>query len=276
MNNINEIVKSVINEYLTRDMVSLLKYFSLTDEEKKNSLPHEYYYFFNDFLIENDINFTYPTHDFYDHNGKLEKGDKYEDYEIVEWLYGNNKKLFDNFADYLYDRINNNTLNIDDAEYPAWSFFSKPEIIKNQWLIHQTKNADSVAEKGFIYGVDDGTKLGLTTHLGEFEKKYGGYNFAYTLNDFLKYGKSGFNYKYGEEAVVFNASGIRLWHYGDEEYQTIFYGNTARNIIPITHYTSTYDIHSLKTNNILYEGETMEDSVMWLIKNFSQYRKHLS
>lgn len=117
-------------------------------------------------------------------------------------------------------------------------------------------------------------KLGLTCHLSEFEKKYGGYNFAYTLSDFPKYAKKSGGYKYGSEAVVFNASGIKVWHYGDEEPQVIFYGNTAKNIIPITSGENTeFAIYS-KDNKILYENDDLKNVVYWLIKNFNQYRKN--
>lgn len=275
MNRIQQIIETVINEYLTREGVSLLKYFNLSEEEIKKILPHEYYYLFDDFLKKHYRSFGYIPNEFYDTYKKLKNDNKYDDYKIINYVFENNKDVFYKFSDYLFNGVENQSLSIPFAEYPAWSFFGKPQIIKNQWLIHQTHNADDIAKEGFKYGIHDQTKLGLTTHLNDFEKQFGGYNFAYTLNDFLKYGKIGSRYKYGEEAVVFIGSGIRLWHYLDEEYQTIFYGNTAKNIIPITHYGITYDIHSVKTNKIIYKAETMEQAVRWIIDNFNQYRKHL-
>jgi hypothetical protein len=200
--------------------------------------------------------------------------------ELVTWLESNNKELYNQFADYLYEKIKNSTLPINDSDYPAWSYFDdSPELIKNQWLIHFTDDADSIVREGFKYGVDDMTKLGLTTHLGEFDKKYGGYNFAYLLSDFPRYGRRSYvhggGYKYGKEAVVFNASGIKLWHYGDEEPQVIFYGNTAKNIIPITKGENTDWSIRDKNGRILFENDKLERVVDWLVDNYSQYRKSI-
>lgn len=136
-----------------------------------------------------------------------------------------------------------------------------------------------IVKNGFKFGVGDMTKLGLTTHLGDVEKKYGGYNFAYTLNDFIKYGKSnnfyGSGYKYGSEGVIFRASGIKLWHYTDEEYQVIFYGNTAKNIIPIfSGIYGGFEVYS-KSDRLLFASDDLERVVYWIINNYSQYRKQL-
>lgn len=245
-----KIVHEKLYEYLTQEGVSLLKYFSQTDEEKKSYLPHMYSFKFKEF---DDLL------------------DDYEDYEIADILQDKYPDVYQSFADSLFDKINRFDLNIPDSEYPAWSYFDDPKLIKNQWLIHMCNDSYKIAREGFKYGVDEVDKLGLTTHLGQFEKKYGGYNFAYTLYDFKKYGKDRDGYKYGDEAVIFRASGVRLWHHGDEEYQTIFYGNTAKNIIPIDSYEGEYRITGdLKT---LYKSEKIEDIAYWLDRNYDQYRK---
>jgi len=240
MNRLNKLILEVIlNEYISNEEIYLKNYLSMSEDKKKEYLPQEYSYFFNDFIDEYDIEFEVPKEmvqsNYVDGPEEVDMFDN--EYELIIWLERNNKELYNRFADYLYKKIINDELPINPSEYPAWSYFDdKPTIVKNQWLIHFTDEANNIAEQGFKYGVDDMTKLGLTTSLGEFEKKYGGYNFAYLLSDFPKYARGGHrsnNYKYGDEAVIFNASGIKVWHYGDEEYQVIFYGNTARNIIPI-------------------------------------------
>ena len=123
-------------------------------------------------------------------------------------------------------------------------------------------------------------KLGLTTNLSDFDKKYGGYNFAYLLKDFDRYGVSSGSYanryKYGSDAVVFNASGIKLWHHGDQEPQVIFYGKTAQNIIPITHNEDgLWSIYSIRDSRMLYANERLSNVVQWLVKHYAQYRKIL-
>lgn len=252
----------VVKEYISRDMVYLKDYFSMSLEDKMAGLPQEYYYHFEDFIKDEG---------YYDFERPEELGD---DFELVEWLDNNDKETFNAFAKYLYDRVQNHSLPIPDSEYPAWSYFDdSPEIIKNQWLIHFTNDAQGIAESGFKYGVDDMSKLGLTTHLGEFDKKYGGYNFSYLLSDFPKYAENQMGYKYGDEAVIFNASGLRLWHYGDQEPQVIFYGNTAKDIVPILKGDKAeFAIYS-KDGRALYENDDLTKVVNWFVNNYRQYRK---
>jgi hypothetical protein len=288
MKNINEIIKiaikkylneqQILNEYITNNEIYLRDYLSMSKERKMAYLPHEYYYFFGHFIIETDSEFEQPKEivkSDYEDEDDVEVDMFDNELELMTWLENNDKKTYNDFAKYLYDKIMDSTLPINDSEYPAWAYFSdNPELIKNQWLIHFTDNANDIAKEGFKYGIDEMEKLGLTCHLSEFEKKYGGYNFAYTLSDFPKYAKKSRGYKYGSEAVVFNASGIKVWHYGDEEPQVIFYGNTAKNIIPITSGENAEFAIYNKNNKILYENDDLKNVVYWLIKNFNQYRKN--
>jgi len=261
-----------LNEYVTHRDVYLRNYFNMSDEQKKSGLPYEYSFLFEDFLVENDIDFEKPTHSFIGADGE-EPGDPYEDYEIVEWLSQHNKPLFDQFATYLYDRVNDHTLPVSDAEYPAWSFFSSATLIKNQWLIHFTNDPWSIAKNGFTKGVSEIEKLGLTTHLGEFEKKYGGYNFAFRANIYHKYAKGFRGYKYGEEAVMFIGSGMEMDHYGDQEPQVIFWGKKASNIVPITkEYGDDYAVHNLNKGGIVYKSQDLDDVVSWVMRNYDRYK----
>lgn len=272
--------EGLLKEYISNQMIYLKDYFSMPESSKKAYLPHEYNYFFEDFLIEEDIDFEQPKE--IKQSNYADEPEEYVDMfdssvELIIWLENNNKELYDKFSDYLYNKIMNNELPIPEEEYPAWAYFDdNPILIKNQWLIHFTNNADSIAYEGFKYGAEDISKLGLTTRLSEFDKKYGGYNFSYLLSDFKKYGiRNRGGYKYGDEAVIFRASGIKLYHYGDEEPQVIFYGNTAKDIIAITKGdNSDYSIKS-KDDKILFENDDLETVVNWLIKNYNQYRKKL-
>lgn len=276
--------EQVLNEYISSDMISLKRYFLMSDDEKKTHLPHEYHYFFEDFLVETGTDFTTPKETVLSNyvDEPEEEIDMFDnDIELIIWLENNNKDVYDKFADWLFKKIEDHELPIADAEFPAWSYFDFPELVKNQWLIHFTNNAGDIAKEGFKYGVDEVDKLGLTTNLGEFDKKYGGYNFSYLLSDFVKYSKSdytrGGGYKYGKEAVIFNASGIKLWHHGDGEPQVIFYGNTAKNIIPILYRVGDLDfgVYDKKTGGKLYENDELENVVNWLTRNYVQYKKRL-
>lgn len=272
--------RSLITEFVTKNMIYLKDYLSMSDEQKKSELPGEYPWFFSDFLIELDIEFDKPTNSFINGDGDDDPGEELGDYDLVEYVMRNEPEIYSQYSNYLFDKINSNTLPIDESEYPAWSYFDgKPTIVKNQWLIHFTDNAEQIANEGFKYGVDEMSKLGLTTHLGEFEKKYGGYNFSYLLSDFNRYGKNrnrSKGYKYGNEAVIFNASGIKTWHHGDEEPQVIFYGDTARSIIPIIDgENEPWGVFNYKNNRLLFESESLEKVVQWVVQNYNQYRSVL-
>jgi|688.fasta_scaffold14447_6 hypothetical protein len=262
-----------IKEYITSDMIYVRDYFTMSPEKKMEYLPEEYYYMFNDYISDTDTDFEYPK--VYDEEDG-EDYDRFEDsHSLIEWLKTNNRKVYDAFAKYLYDKIRYNEMSIPSQDYPAWTYFDDSvKLIKNQWLIHFTDDAEGIESSGFKYGVNDITKLGLTLHLGDFEKKYGGYNFAFTLNKFLKSQlKRSDEFKYGKEAVLFRASGIEAWHIGDEEYQVLFYGNTAKNIVAVTEgYEKRWGIRG-KSGRILFEDDDLDVVVKWFVKNYNQYRK---
>lgn len=259
----NFIKKRLLKEFLTNDGLSLIRYFSMSKEDKLNYLPHDYPYLIGKFIKENNI----PI--------KIEG----EAYEFVDELELKHPKIYDEFSIWLYNMIKHHHLGIPDSEYPAWSYYDdKPEIIKNQWLIHFTDIADPIVKDGFKFGVSDANKLGLTTHLDDFEKQYGGYNFAYTLTDYIKYARANSKkFKYGDEAVLFRASGVKLYHYGDEEPQVIFYGNTANNINAIVRgENAEWGIYNKIGNRVLFEDDNFNKVVNWFIKNYDQYRKILN
>ena len=264
-----------INEYVTQHEVYLRDYFNMSDDQKINSLPYDYPYFFEDFLDENGIDFKQLKHNYIDSDGEEQEGDDYVDYEVIENILQHNHKLFRQYGEYLYNRVNDHTLPVEDAEYPAWSYFSSATLIKNQWLIHFTKDAWGIAKNGFTRGVSEIEKLGLTTHLGEFDKKYGGYNFAFRANIYNRYATGRFGYKYGEEMVMFIGSGMEMHHYGDEEPQVIFWGKKANNIVPITKQDGEYTVSDVKSGRTIYKNEELDNVVTWIMRNYSQYQNKL-
>lgn len=253
--------KKNLLEYVTTDIINLKDYLTMSKEQKIENLPHEYIDYVEFWLEE------YP----------LEIGSMTV-HEFVEDIEYNNPKAYQDFGKWLYKRISNDSLDISDEEYPAWHYLTAPEVIKNQWLIHFTGDAEKIAKEGFKLGVNEFHKLGLTTRLGEFEKMDGGYNFAFLLKDYYDYSYEGLNeFKYGTEAVVFRASGIKIFHEADYEPQVIFYGKTAKNIIPITGGDKGHWAIKNKFSSEIYrEDDDLTIVVDWLTQNYPQYRKHLT
>ena len=171
------------------------------------------------------------------------------------------------------------------AEYmPSWLLLKKPELVKNQWLIHGTNENDGkkMASQGFIQGIKDFKKLGLTTFWTgeEAEKSAGGYNFAFTLDDFSEYGMDGSDPMYGDGTLlVFRASGIRCWHTSDKQWQTIFNGKTATDIVVIHYVAGSYVVYS-KDGKKLFQTKPGENygaiyAIQWVTDNYDQYRKSI-
>lgn len=256
-----------VNEFLEPDIAALRKYFSMSEEDRKIDLMHEYSHMFRDYLIEDDVEFDWPIDGY---------GDEEQDYQIVnDFLYNGDeeqKKFIMGFGDYLYRKVTKDGLFDDDG--PTWMYFSgEPEIVKNQWLIHFTKptNVYDIVTKGFTKGVGDMYRLGLTTFLTADMKKDGGYNFSYLLSDFYKYSGS----KYGDSAIMFRASGVRMWHIGDEEHQVIFFGRGAKDRIAIEESEDHKWAASDKSGKVIYGNNDLRKVTEWVTRNFTQYRNRI-
>ena len=144
-------------------------------------------------------------------------------------------------------------------------------IVRNQWLVHFTDHPDEIARDGFTIGMDDLSKLGLTTFYNEKGKR-GGYNFAVPAGET----RSIKNLHFGKHAVLFRASGLMTYHSGDEFYQVIFWGRDARDIIPIHRVYDDWCLPDGGSGRPLFQSEDIQKTVDWAIANFSQYRRALS
>ena len=80
---------------------------------------------------------------------------------------------------------------------------------------------------------------------------------------------------YLKELVIFKSSGVRLWHSGDDENQTIFWGKEASHINCINNEYGDWVIRN-KVGNKIYENENLEKVVDWVVNNYDQYRKVLN
>lgn len=84
----------------------------------------------------------------------------------------------------LYKHLTEVLPNTDHSFDNSSNTFTNPEMIKEQWIIHTTNDADNILNNGFKYGTTDMNKLGTTFRI-EKDKKVGtGYTFGYTLEDF--------------------------------------------------------------------------------------------
>jgi hypothetical protein len=154
---------------------------------------------------------------------------------------------------------------------PAWMLL-RPEadhlLPNNTWLIHFSDHAADIKQHGFIYGVPDINRIALTFKHNMFsdkgqrvEYKQPGYNYAYQLSNMKPNTRTGY---YGKHAILFRGTGLSLYHDGDRERQTVFWGpsaNTANGIV------ITGTPHGWVTD-VGPKGKSIDDLVNRIMKNF--------
>ena len=270
---LEQYIKQTLNELVSNPIVYLKNYLTMTDVEKGSDMARRDLYQFAEWL---EIEFEFELEE---ETATIIHALEEDDYERAEDVINTIAKSHPDAME-KYHHSNSEMAQYSDA--PSYLHMSFQEIIKNQWLIHFTDASYDIASEGFTQGVDDFATLGLTTHMSDAMKSYGGYNFAYRIDDYTSYGKvsgygsHGSGWKYGTECVVFRASGILVDHFGDQEPQVIFFGNTAHDIIPITNSYDKWQVRSVKTMEPLFSDDKLETVVAWVIDNFEQYRKHLT
>ena len=273
-----------INEYLQQQESWLYNYLNMSDEDKYVDLAHNQSMFFFDFFEQNDseIEEMLSEEEFTEIKNMIDEGSA--EYEVLEKIH-THKDLLEKYGRYVENELEGVSMS-DDLPTPF--YFDYPEIVKKQWLVHLTDHASDIWSDGFTHGTFEIDKLALTTYNSHDSKKHGGYNFAYTPYDFEKYGNNGHhkhNFSYGDEAILFRSSGVKAWHIGDEEYQVMFWGENASDIIwmeygEIEHGDNEGDecwfIESRITGRRLVEKEEVSELVEWVEKHYDQYRKHLT
>jgi hypothetical protein len=260
-------LKSILLEYISSPIVDLKQYLTQTEAEKKTELG-----------LGNDclefLGKNYP--------------EIYEKYIQNIYYESSEKKLmkeypdvFNAWCDFLYDKLKrNDNYRYFERGYPTWYYVDYRSIVKNQWLIHFSDYAEDIYhDQKFNRGVYDYTTLGLTTHLPDSMKDGIGYNFAFLLSDYMQYGSGDMYHRgrwtYGKEAVLFKASGVKVWHYGDQQPQVIFWGPSAFDIVCIREHTSSGDYYVYSNHSRdLFVGD-FDDCVNWVVNNFNQYKRVL-
>jgi len=70
---------------------------------------------------------------------------------------------------------------------------------------------------------------------------------------------------------MFQSAGIKVYHYGDEENQIIFYGSMVHEIIPLYKTYDSWVIESSRDGRMVVKGD-FPTVVSWVMKNYQQYR----
>ena len=269
---IRTVTRQVLNEYLDKDYMAPLKsYLEMSDEEKACECAGKMPWLLKDFIEGNDE--VYETIDELIADGKIDSDvidmDSSEMAEVVGPLFDDELAYFaEDFIDYVAQN--------GGTDVPLFVVADYEKDIKNEWLVHMTNNLSGVSHEGFNVGVSI-NELAYTPGRGTTKWKYGpGYNFAFTVD----YADHAERTGYGKYCVLFQASGVQIYHYGDNEHQVIFYGPSARNLVFIAKeeygdYSGSWVIKSEITDRPICHFDDLEKCVYWVIQNFPQYRNHL-
>ncbi|MEE3309735.1 hypothetical protein, partial [Sharpea azabuensis] len=258
--------KELLKEYLDNDYgLPLYKYFKwaekATDKEKVQDL-----FWHNPYIIEKYLE------DVSDYDEELK--------ELQDELYNDEDLKYDEeFIDRVINALERNNLlsgvieNVYEYAYaeelPTWMTMDFIRLVENEWCIHFTSDAYNIAREGFTGGTPEIDDLAYT---GAGRQKIGaGYDFAFLIHD----RSVDFN-GYGDEAVIFRASGVLARHYGDEQDQVIFWGPSVKEIIPIktSEYSGDWEIEGLN-GQIFKKAEKPSELADWATDNLPQYRNQI-
>jgi len=122
----------------------------------------------------------------------------------------------------------------DPGDTPLWSVSGGAAIVEDEWLVHCSDHADDIVGDGFTRGMPWVEHLALTTHAWD-KPEEPGFNFAYTVGDFERYGLTRAGHcKYGRGIVLVKVPKAMVFrHWLDQEPQAIFWGPDATCIFPL-------------------------------------------
>lgn len=261
---LNEL-KEILNEFLDSNYgMPLYKYFKLaekaSDREKVEDLFYHCPYIIGEYL--NDISgYDEELSELEDEllgDRDLEYDDEYIE-RVLDVL--ERDGLLTKLLDYPYAYA-------EAEELPAWFTMSFIRLVKNEWCIHFTSDAYNIAREGFTGGTPEIEYLAYT-NAGR-EKHSVGYDFAFLIND----RSVDFN-GYGDEAVIFRASGVLLLRYGDEQRQVVFWGPSVKELIPIKKEEYSYDWKIEGLNGQVFATGKPSELADWATDNIPQYRNQI-
>ena len=185
------------------------------------------------------------------------------------------KDMLERISTYV-DENHDSIYNRMEHDMPSIYHFDKGEMVPRlTWLIHFSDDAGKVKSEGFKYGTMDMENLGLTTMYNQEAKKFGGYNFAFEA-DSKEASWAAAKHKYGKHAVMFQNSGTKAYHWGDQENQVMFWGPDVnpQDLVVLRNSGGEWEVERQdgKGSGVAFKGE-FKNVVDWVMANYAQYRK---
>ena len=79
------------------------------------------------------------------------------------------------------------------------------------------------------------------------------------------------NKKYGKDFLIFQAPGVVVYHYGDEERQVIFRGADVKKFVPVFRVDGEFAIGRRRDGEPYHVSEKYASAVDWVIKNAKKF-----
>jgi len=233
---------------------------------------------------------------------------------------GDVSAIWDNFYNWLENNAElTDFRNVKDVD--ADVTYMNPSIHKkNGWLVHMVssyENAYDIMLNGFQYGLTKGDmdKLNYSNKVPLEDKEGGNYSYAYDAEDIIGdtywqndestrdmfFSKEtntkfdGFVYRHAVQvAIMFQASGVKAYHFTDRDEQVIFNNKTANNFVLLARIPKVIDNNNKvkysqrpydgkvylwsvvsNDNKPIYQNESFTKVVAWVVENYSQYKNKI-
>ena len=197
------------------------------------------------------------------------------------------ESLPEHFKKEIFNTVENIRLDDVDKHSPTSDLMAlnRPmPLPRNTWLVHFTGKGDEIARNGFQIGFSDETRLGLTCQFYSTaqEKQGHGYNFGFFADDTVQRREME-NVGYGKDVIMFQSSGVDVYHGNDQEKQVVFFGASLdpSNLVLIKQdglrneqKKRTWVVMPKQGGNKkgLYRG-TISECMYWIKNNFQQYKR---
>jgi hypothetical protein len=250
--NLSQFLVERLNSAEGRRMMQLVDYFDKTIEEKEEELPeffdNNYPQIFENWCMDNSEYFL--DMEGYDSEEEALENVIYPTTHYELNYYPEAEKAYKEFLVGVVDDVfKNNSYDLDLCVLPLYVTYTHEGDVEDDWLVHFTgekESQESILKSGYFNGISEMKNLAITAAANEWVDD--GYCFSFSLNDIGYNFKSDYSH-YGEYGILFKSSGIKLYHNGDDEIQTIFIGNQVSNLIPFWYDSKTKELYN-KDNTI--------------------------
>ena len=177
----------------------------------------------------------------------------------------------------LWERLHDYVMARRPEDAPTTSHMTpERELPRDTWLVHFSDHAREISAQGFRIGEPDVAMLGLTRFRNQDAP---GYNFAFVAGS-RHSRQAAARSKYGSDAVMFMAPAHLVWHFGDEEEQAIFDGESVRpaDIVLVTRDRGdggeVWTVRSRREGaRDPYRSYDFAKAEAWVMQNWRQYMK---